>query len=147
MRYSSDDMAKAYSDADRYVEFNRSSVVEMKKQVGDLVCDEDGIAQRGLIIRLLVLPEGVSGTKETLRFIAKEVSKNAYLSIMSQYYPTFKAYAYKALSRGVTQREYKEVVEEAARLGLENGWVQDLPSGVDARFAGTNIKPRRKKDA
>ncbi len=146
MRYGSDEMAKAYSDAGRYVEFNRGAVREMQKQVGDLVCDEEGIARRGLIIRLLVLPEGASGTKETLRFIAKEISKNSYLSIMSQYYPTFKAYNYEALSRGVTQSEYREVVEEAIDLGLENGWVQDLPSGVDARFAGTNIKPGRKKD-
>ena len=143
MRYSSDSMAKTYSDAVKYVEYNRSAVEEMQRQVGDLVVDEKGIARRGLIIRLLVLPQDISGTKETLRFIAGRISKNAFLSIMSQYYPTFKSCNYKEISRGVREKEYLEVVEEAKALGLNNGWVQEMPSEVDLKYAGTSIKPHK----
>ena len=83
--------------------------------VGDLALDKDGIALRGLVIRLLVLPDDLSGTRDTLKFIKENVSGNAYLSIMSQYYPTFKANDYKELSRGITIDEYKNIVDEAGR--------------------------------
>ena len=139
MRYSDDKMATRYSDAPDYVEYNHASVVEMQRQVGDLEIDENGIARQGLIIRLLVMPEGVSGMNQTLRFIKDRVSANAYLSIMSQYYPTFKAYSYKEISRGITQNEYQNVVDEAGKLGLNKGWIQEEP---ESRFWGTNIEPR-----
>lgn len=140
MRYASFDLAVRYSDAPGYVEYNRAAVKEMHRQVGDLVIDKDGIAMRGLIIRLLVLPENISGAKDTLGFIAGEVSKNAFLSIMSQYYPTFMAYNFKELSRPIGKGEYSEILDEARRLGLDNGWVQDMADGVDTDFAGTDIK-------
>lgn len=142
MRYSSNDMAKRYSDAPDYVERNRTSVKEMQRQVGDLVLDGEGIAESGLIIRLLVLPEYISGTKETLRFIKENISTNAYLSMMSQYYPTFKAYDHKEISRGISINEYKNIVDEAKRLGLNNGWIQEDRIEFDARFFGTNIRPK-----
>ncbi len=143
MRYSSNDMALKYSDVPDYVGYNRSAVRQMRAQVGDLVIDKDGIARRGLIIRLLVLPDDISGSKDTLRFIAKEISRNTFLSIMSQYYPTFKAYSFSPISRAIMQDEYMEVVEEARLLGLDNGWVQEGPAPVDTKFAGTDIKPNR----
>ncbi|MBN1526654.1 MAG: radical SAM protein [Candidatus Omnitrophica bacterium] len=139
MRYSDDNMAKRYSDAPDYVEYNHASVIEMQRQVGDLAVDENGIARQGLIIRLLAMPEGISGTARTLRFIKENVSGNAYLSLMSQYYPTFKAYSYKEISRGIAPEEYQNVVDEARKLGLNNGWVQE---GPESRFWGTNIEPR-----
>jgi len=145
MRYSDNEMAKKYSDAPGYVEYNRDSVKEMQRQAGDLILDETGIAMTGLIIRLLALPDDISGTKATLKFIKEAVSQNAYLSIMSQYYPTYKAYSYKELSRGVTAAEYKNIVDEAKKLGLNNGWIQETPAGLDTRFLGTNIKPGGKE--
>ena len=145
MRYSDNRMAKAYSDAPDYVECNRVSVKEMHSQVGDLVMDEQAIAKKGLIIRLLVLPNDISGTAQTLKFIKEAISQNTYLSIMSQFYPTFKAYGFKELSRGVSKDEYKINVDEAHRLGLNNGWVQEAPGKTDERFLGTNIKPQNEK--
>lgn len=142
MRYSDNDMAKKYSDGPDYAGYNRASVKEMQGQVGDLVLNDKSIAKRGLIIRLLVLPEGISGTKETLKFVKRSISKNAYLSIMSQYYPTFKAYSYKEISRGITRGEYKNIVDEAKKLGLNNGWIQEEPLEFDSKFFGTNIKPK-----
>ncbi len=142
MRYSDNRMAKAYSDAPDYVEHNRAAVKEMQAQAGDLVLDERTIAIKGLIIRLLVLPNDISGTVETLKFIKQNVSKNAYLSIMSQYYPTFKAYDFKEISHGVTPKEYKIKVDEAHRLGLNNGWIQEMPEYSERKFLGTNIEPK-----
>ena len=142
MRYSDDAMAKKYSDAPQYVKFNREAVKEMQVQTGDLVLDDDGIANKGLLIRLLALPQDIAGLKETLGFIRHFVSPNAYLSIMSQYYPTFKAYNYRELSAGITSAEYKNVVDEARLLGLNNGWIQEMPDTKERRFLGTDIKPR-----
>ena len=62
---------------------------------------------------------------------------------MSQYYPTFKAGDYKELSRGISKAEYKNVVDACRVLGLNNGWIQDMPSEADDKFLGTNIKPRK----
>jgi len=143
MRYADDDKAKIYSDAPGYVECNRQAILEMQRQVGDLVMDEDGIARKGLLIRLLVMPEGISGTEDSLRFVSDKVSKDAHLSIMSQYYPTFKAYNFKELSRLISVGEYNKVVDEVKLLGLNKGWVQEEPKKIDRRFLGTNIKPRK----
>jgi putative pyruvate formate lyase activating enzyme len=118
----------------------------MQSQVGDLAMDKDGIAGRGLLIRLLALPGGISGTAATLKFIREHISKSAYLSVMSQYYPTFKAYDYPVLSRGVNAEEYNNVVDEARLLGLNNGWIQDSPEPFDGKFFGTNIIPGGKAE-
>jgi putative pyruvate formate lyase activating enzyme len=147
MRYSDNAMAKRYSDAPDYVKCNREAVLEMHRQAGDLQMNGNGVAIRGLIIRLLALPEGISGTGESLRFIRNSISKNAYLSIMSQYYPTFKAYGYKEISSGVSRQEYANIVDEAEHLGLNNGWIQESPDAPDQKFLGTNIKPKADDDA
>ncbi|MCX5668198.1 MAG: radical SAM protein [Candidatus Omnitrophica bacterium] len=142
MRYSDNSMAIKYSDAPDYMKYNRSSVIEMHRQVGDLTLDSDGIAGKGLIIRLLVLPNNVSGTVQSLKFIRGRISKNAYLSIMSQYYPTFKAHNFKELSRSVEKSEYEIIVDEAFSLGLNSGWVQEYEERTDEKFLGTNIEPK-----
>jgi putative pyruvate formate lyase activating enzyme len=141
MRYSDDMMAERYSGAVKYTEYNREAVIEMQRQVGDLTVDKSGIAQKGLIIRLLALPGDTSGIKESLKFVKDNIGANAYLSIMSQYYPTYKAYDYEEISRGVTRSEYKNIVDEAGLLGLNNGWVQEIPSQEEDRFFGTNMYP------
>jgi putative pyruvate formate lyase activating enzyme len=143
MRYSDNDMALIYSNTADYVKYNRSSIKEMYKQVGDLIMDKDGIALRGLIIRLLVLPNGVSGTTKSLKFIRDGISKNTYLSIMSQYYPTFKAGNLKEISRRVGKIEYDNIVDEASALGLNNGWMQDYEENTDEKFLGTRIKQKK----
>jgi len=141
MRYADKAAAKQYSDAPDYVERNRQAVMEMKRQAGDLEIGGDGIAVKGLMIRLLVLPKGISGTKETLQFIKENIGIHTFLSIMSQYYPTFKAYDFGKIARPISAEEYKNVVDCAKLLGLNNGWVQEGPSQSDSGFFGTNIKP------
>jgi len=123
MRYSSDEMALKYSRVKNYVEINRAAVKEMYNQVGNLKI-EDGVAKRGIVVRLLVLPENISGTIDTLRFLAEQISPDVYISLMSQYFPAHRAFNYPPLDRRITEEEYKRVFSERERLGMNNGWVQ-----------------------
>jgi len=126
MRYSDDAAALKYSSAPNYPEVNRAAIREMYRQVGNLVLDEQGIAKQGLIIRHLVLPGGISGTEEVMKFLSGEISTEVCISLMSQYFPAYKTSEYKELSRRVTAEEYEEAYQVMQKYGLENGWVQEL---------------------
>jgi putative pyruvate formate lyase activating enzyme len=126
MRYSDDAVARTYSVAPHYPEINRAAIKEMYRQVGNLVLDEDGIATRGLIIRHLILPGGLSGTEGVMKFLAEEISKDVYISLMSQYFPAFKAHEFKELSRRITADEYEDAYQTMRKYGLENGWIQHI---------------------
>jgi putative pyruvate formate lyase activating enzyme len=128
MRYSDDNMAIKYSMVEEYVRYNRQSVKEMYRQVGGLKLDAAGVAVRGLLVRLLVLPENIGGIKKTLNFIKNELSTDIYLSIMAQYHPAYRAFEYQKLSRMITAKEYLEVVNYAEKLGFSSGWTQDYIS-------------------
>jgi putative pyruvate formate lyase activating enzyme len=143
MRYADEAMAKKYSSAPGYAENNRLIINEMFRQAGELELDEYGIAKKGVIVRLLMLPGNISGTIDTLRFLHKEVSPNIYLSVMSQYHPTYKAHEFPELARRISQKEYRQVADEVERLGFTNGWLQGLSTDHE-RFLGTNIQPRPK---
>jgi putative pyruvate formate lyase activating enzyme len=126
MRYSDDKAALKYSIAPHYPEVNRAAVKEMYRQVGNLVLDENGIAKRGIIVRHLVLPNGLSGTESIMKFLALEISKDVYISLMSQYFPAYKANEHKELSRRTTAAEYDDACRIMEKYGLENGWVQEF---------------------
>ncbi|NQT32890.1 MAG: 4Fe-4S cluster-binding domain-containing protein [Candidatus Omnitrophica bacterium] len=139
MRYSSDIFAERYSSAPGYVGNNRRIVKEMHKQAGSLkMCD--GVASRGLMIRLLILPGGISGTEDTLGFISREAGKETYLSVMSQYYPAYMAKKHAELSRRINREEYSSVITKMHQLGMNNGWVQPFEGEFDGRFAGENFE-------
>ncbi len=118
LKYDDSDKAHSYSHVRDYVEVNRAAVKEMHRQVGDLVVDENGIAQRGLLIRHLVLPNDVAGTDRVLEFLADEISTDTYVNIMDQYRPCYRANDYPALNRSLTSREYARARATAASLGL-----------------------------
>ena len=126
MRYSDGKVALRYSIAPHYPEINRAAIREMHRQVGNLALDENGIAKRGLIVRHLVLPNRNSGTEELMKFLAGEISKDVYVSLMSQYFPAYKAHENKDLSRRITAEEYEEACQIMLKYGLENGWVQEF---------------------
>ena len=126
MRYSDDAVALKYSLAPRYPAINRAAVKEMFRQVGNLALDENGIAKRGLIIRHLVLPNGLSGTEGVMRFLAGEISRDVYISLMSQYFPAYKATEHREINRKITAEEYEEARRIMEAYGLENGWVQEF---------------------
>ncbi len=126
MRYSDESTARRFSVAPYYPEINRAAVMEMYRQVGNLQLDEKGIAKRGLIVRHLVLPHGISGTDGVMKFLAEEISKDVFISLMSQYFPAFKANEMKELSHRITAKEYEDARRIMEKYGLENGWMQEL---------------------
>ena len=128
LRYASNRRARKFSRVHHYVERCRAAIKEMQRQVGDLVVDENGVAQKGLIIRHLILPNGIAGSEESLEWLVREVSPTVAVSIMSQYYPAHRAYEYPLLSRRITPEEYTEVVGLVERLGIVNGWMQGMES-------------------
>jgi putative pyruvate formate lyase activating enzyme len=121
MKYGSDEMALRYSNAPEYTRFAKSAILEMHRQVGDLVIDEAGLAVSGLLVRHLVLPSGVAGTEEVVRFLSREVSGNTYLNVMAQYRPEHLACGYSELNRRTTVQEYREALRMAADVGLTRG--------------------------
>jgi putative pyruvate formate lyase activating enzyme len=118
MKYSDADTARKYSKIRNYPQVNQTAVKEMHRQVGDLQIDEKGVAQRGLLVRHLVLPDGIAGTEETIRFLRDEISVNTYLNLMNQYRPSYKAHLYPELNRRLTNQEYQSAVEAAMSAGL-----------------------------
>ncbi len=118
-KYSDPKMALKYSKARDYPEKAKAAIKEMHRQVGDLIIDESGVALRGLLVRHLVMPEGIAGTEEVVRFISEEISKNTYINIMDQYYPCYKAFENPPLDRRITQREYSDAIKIALKAGLK----------------------------
>jgi putative pyruvate formate lyase activating enzyme len=119
MKYGDSAPARKYSKVRNYVEANRAAVKEMHRQVGDLVLDERGIAQRGLLVRHLVMPQDIAGTEQVLQFLAEEISRNTYLNLMDQYRPCYRADEYPEIARPITRGEYRDALAAAARHGLE----------------------------
>jgi putative pyruvate formate lyase activating enzyme len=118
IKYADADVARRYSRISNYPAVNQAAVKEMHRQVGDLVTDGGGVAQRGLLIRHLVLPERLAGTAEIVRFLRDEISPNTYINVMQQYRPCHLAHQLPALDRRITNQEYSEAVRLAQEAGL-----------------------------
>jgi putative pyruvate formate lyase activating enzyme len=118
MKYSQASVARGYSKIKDYPRINQEAVREMHRQVGDLQLDPDGIAIRGLLVRHLVLPARLAGTRQIMRFLAAEISTDTYVNIMQQYRPAFQAGAHPLLNRRPTQQEFDEAYRWARQAGL-----------------------------
>ncbi|MEA1981834.1 MAG: radical SAM protein, partial [candidate division Zixibacteria bacterium] len=147
LKYMDNKIAKEYSQADNYVEFATKAIKEMFNQKGaEITLDANGYITNGLIIRHLVLPGHIENSKQVLRFIAKELSNDIHISLMSQYYPTEKVKNHPKLGRTLFYEEYKEVLDEFYNLGFHRGFIQELESHKSYRpdfnkenpFDGTN---------
>jgi putative pyruvate formate lyase activating enzyme len=120
-KYFNRKMAKKYSaGANDYPNYTKEALLEMNRQVGVAKPGEDGIMYRGLMIRHLVMPNGVSGSKAVINWISKNLPKDTYLNIMAQYQPYYKAHEYPLLARRISQHEYEEVVKYAKSKGFTN---------------------------
>ncbi len=125
-KYAHKVYARKYSSASDYPAIAISAIKEMFSQVGFLEVDSNGIAKKGIIIRMLVLPYGLAGCKENLYTLANEIGVDLTLSIMGQYYPAGKANDYKELRRGISPKEYQDVIETAVALGFTNIYTQEI---------------------
>jgi putative pyruvate formate lyase activating enzyme len=130
LKYAEDEAGYLYSKVGGYKEHARRAIVEMYAQVGDeLVFGAEGLLQRGLIIRLLVLPNDIGGIRESLEWIRDELSPRVAISLMAQYYPTHQAATSKRhllLSRRITENEWLRAVAALDELGMEEGWMQEF---------------------
>ena len=120
IKYGNEKNGEKYSNAPDYFMVCKEAVKEMYRQVGDLKVD--GVAWQGLLIRHLVLPNGLAGSAEVLKFIATEISTKSYVNIMLQYRPMYKAYEHKELNRGIKMSEYRDAIAIATKLGLHRGF-------------------------
>jgi len=118
MKYADAEVARRFSRVGNYPAVNQAAVKEMCRQVGDLVTDERGVAQRGLLVRHLVLPEELAGTAEIVRFLHDECSPQTYVNVMAQYRPCYRAHELPPLDRPITRQEYAEAVGLAQEAGL-----------------------------
>jgi len=128
LKYADSSVAAQYSDTPDYVERARQAILKMHRQVGNLVTDLQGRAVRGLIIRHLLLPQGLSGFPETLSWIRDNLPRTVRLSLMAQYSPLHRANNFPPLDRRLTPQEYDAAVDLTWDMGFENVFIQDIES-------------------
>ena len=126
LKYYYDDLAKKYSKVDNYFEIATKAIQEMYRQVGAPVLDENGVMKKGLMIRHLILPNEVQNSKKVLKWVKENIDSNVYVSIMAQYFPTYKAKEIPEIARKITKEEYEKVENYLYELDLENGYIQEL---------------------
>jgi uncharacterized Fe-S protein, pflX (pyruvate formate lyase activating protein) homolog len=126
LKYYSNEIAVKYSKTPNYFEIATKAILEMINQVGTPEFDKNGLIKKGVIIRHLVLPGHIQNSKHILKWLKENVNSRAYVSVMAQYFPTYKAKEDKYLNRKLTNKEYSEIEQYLYLLDIENGYMQDL---------------------
>ena len=126
LKYYYNELGKKYSKVDNYFEIATSAIKEMYRQVGAPRLNDQGVMQKGLMIRHLILPNQTENSKKVLNWIKENIDNDVYVSIMAQYFPTYKAKESDELNRKLTKEEYEEVENYLYELDLENGYIQEL---------------------
>ena len=127
LKYYYNELGEKYSKVKNYFEIATEAIKEMYNQVGEPVLDDEGVMQSGLMVRHLVLPNNIENSKNVLSWIKENLSENIYVSIMAQYFPTYKAKEHEELNRKLTKQEYEEIENYLYDvLELENGYIQEL---------------------
>ena len=126
LKYYYNELGIKYSKVPNYFEIATDAIKEMYRQVGAPVFDENGKITKGLIIRHLVLPNNLENTKQVLKWIKENIDKNVYVSVMMQYFPTYKANEFEEINRKLTKEEYDEIEKYVYELGIESGYMQDF---------------------
>ena len=126
LKYFNNELGKKYSKVENYFEITTEAIKEMYRQVGSPKLNKNGIMEKGLMIRHLVLPNKIENSKQVLKWIKENIDNNVYVSIMAQYFPTYKAKEMDELNRKLTKEEYEEIENYLYELNLENGYIQEL---------------------
>ena len=126
LKYSNNEIAYKYSNIKNYYENAVQAIKEMYNQVGTPIIDENGIMKKGLMIRHLVLPNQLQNSKDVLKWINDNMDKKVFVSVMAQYFPTYRAKNFPEISRKLTKEEYNEIEQYLYSLDLENGYIQEL---------------------
>ena len=134
LKYAENELAKKYSNIDNYFEVATTAIKEMYRQVGQPVLDEKGVMKKGLMIRHLILPNNIENSKHILKWIKENIDEEVYVSVMTQYFPTYKANEYKEINRKISKEEYDEIENYIYKLGIENGYMQDYPEENEEQY-------------
>jgi len=126
LKYYYNELGEKYSNVKKYFEIATEAIKEMHNQVGNPILDNNGIMKKGLMIRHLVLPNNIENSKKVLKWIKENIDENVYVSIMAQYFPTYRAKQKEELKRKLTKQEYEQVENYLYELELENGYIQEL---------------------
>ena len=126
LKYAENDLAKKYSKIENYFEIATNAIKEMYKQVRENEYDENGLIKKGIIIRHLILPNHTENSKKVLKWINDNMPKNITVSVMAQYFPTYKAKNIEDINRKITKNEYKKIENYLYSLNLENGYIQEI---------------------
>ena len=143
LKYGDNQSAKTYSKIDNYFDESKKAIKEMFNQVGDKLVYDGDVVVRGLIIRHLVLPNGLAESERVFKFIAEELSSDVHVSLMSQYYPSNKTSQDILINRTLRESEYEKAIELMDNYGLHNGWIQEVESSESYRpyFFESRINP------
>ena len=139
LKYYTNELSKKYSNVDNYFEVATNAIKEMYSQVGNAIFGDNGIIQKGVIIRHLVLPNHIQNTKNILKWINENMPKDIYVSVMAQYFPTYKAKNDSLINRKLNKKEYKEVFNYLYSLDLQNGYIQELGSHEEEYVPDFNL--------
>ncbi len=126
MRYNDDTMASTYSGCENYSSISRAAVREMFRQVGNLEVNDNQLGKSGVIVRHLVLPNNISGSAGIFKYLAEEISRDVYISLMSQYFPAYRAVDDETIKRPITAAEYQQAIDAFYAAGLKNGYIQEV---------------------
>lgn len=128
LKYAENELGEKYSKVENYFEIATTAIQEMQNQVGSPIFNEDGVMQKGMIVRHLVLPHNIKNSKKILKWMKENLKNDTYISIMAQYFPTFKAKTeeYTELNRKLTTKEWQEIEDYINELEFQNGFVQEL---------------------
>ena len=140
LKYYTNELAIKYSNAPHYFDNATKAIMEMKKQVPNYEFDEDGLMKKGVIIRHLILPNYIQNSKNILKWIKENFDDDIYVSVMAQYFPTYKAKDDDKINRKITIKEYKEIEKYVYELNLENGYMQDLGKHEEEYVPDFNLK-------
>ena len=138
-KYYYEELGKDLSNINNYPKYAKEALKEMYKQVGNPEFDENGIIKKGMIIRHLILPNHIRNTKMVLKWIKENIGKKAYISIMAQYFPTYKATETEDINRKITREELEEVKNYISEFNLENGYIQDIEDDEEKYVPEFNI--------
>lgn len=134
LKYYSNELSLKYSKVDNYFEIATKAIKEMYRQVGVPKFNKDGMIKKGLMIRHLVLPNNIENSKKNLEWIKKNIDEKVYISIMTQYFPTYKAKEYEEINRKITKEEYEEIENIIYELNIENGYMQDYAEEDEEKY-------------
>lgn len=137
LKYYYDDIAIKYSKINNYFEIAIHAILEMYNQVGTPKFDDNGMIKKGVIIRHLVLPNNIENSKKILEWIKNNINEEVYISIMTQYFPTYKAEDYTEINRKITKEEYEEIENYIEELDIKNGYMQDYSEEDEEQYVPT----------